>query len=101
MQGDPYQVAISYCDGTVFVHDHPNADEACQDYAEAAAEGLEPTAGDQITSNEGLTPVPDRRHVRQVTLMKYDEEGALVRHIDSGVMNTDCHHEVATTGGQK
>ena len=90
MQGDPYQVAISYCDGTVFVHDHPDAKEATQDYADALAEMFEPSAEH-----------PDRRHVRQVTLMKYDENGDLVRHIDSGVMNTDCHHQVATTGGTK
>ena len=29
--------------------------------------------------------------------MKYDEEGTLVRHIDSGVMNEDCDHRVKTS----
>jgi hypothetical protein len=86
MQGDPYQVALSYCDGTVFVHDHPNATEATQDYAEALGEAFEPTNDDK-----------DRRHVRQVTLMKYDEEGVLVRHIDSGLHNEDCRHLASVT----
>ena len=92
MQGDPYQVALSYCDGQVLIHDHEDVHEAVLDYADGLQEAFEPTVGDQITTDEGLQPVPNRRHVRQVTLMKYDEKGVLVRHIDSGVMNEDCSH---------
>ncbi len=99
MQGDPYQVAISFCDGQVFVHEYLETADAIKDYAGALQEAFEPTLGDQITTDEGLTPVPDRRHVRQVSLMKYDEEGALVRHIDSGVMNDDCSHRKIDTKG--
>ena len=82
MQGDPYQVALSYCDGQVLIHDHEDVHEAVLDYADGLQEAFEPT----------LTEGVDRRHVRQVTLMKYDEKGILVRHIDSGVMNEDCSH---------
>lgn len=88
MTGDPYQVAISFCDGQVLMHDHPNAADASQDYADALGEAFEPTETEE-----------DRRHIRQVTLMKYDEKGVLSRHIDSGVMNEDCRH--ATTKGTK
>lgn len=82
MQGDPYQVAISYCDGQVFVHDYLEAADAIKDYAGALEEAFEPTVDEH-----------DRRHIRQVTLMKYDEKQVLVRHIDSGVMNDDCGHQ--------
>ena len=81
MQGDPYQVAISFCDGQVFTHDYLEAADAIKDYADALGEGFEPSE-----------EMAERRHVRQVTLMKYDEKGVLSRHIDSGVMNEDCHH---------
>lgn len=101
MQGDPYQVAISFCDGQVFMHDYLEVEDALKDYTGALQEAFEPTVGDQITTDEGLTPVPDRRHIRQVTFMKYDEKGVLVRHIDSGVMNENCDHKVTTTGGTK
>jgi hypothetical protein len=81
MQGDPYQVALSYCDGVVMMHDHEDVREAVLDYADALQEAFEPTVDEH-----------DRRHVRQVTLMKFNKEGAIVRHIDSGVMNDDCSH---------
>jgi len=97
MQGDPYQVAMSYCDGQVLLHDHADVREALLDYTDALQEAFEPTLGDQITADEGLTPLKDRRHVRQVTFMKYDEKGVLIRHIDSGVMNEDCSHRTVTT----
>lgn len=84
MQGDPYQVALSYCDGQVFIHDHPDTHKAVQDYADGLQEAFEPTEDEK-----------DRRHVRQVTLMKYDEKGVLVRHIDSGIMNEGCSHRTA------
>lgn len=86
MRGDPYQVALSYCDGQVLMHDHPNATEASQDYAAAVTEGLEPSE-----------ETAERRHVRQVTLMKFNEKGEMTRHIDSGVMNDDCSHRKVTT----
>ncbi len=96
MQGDPYQVAISYCDGQVFVHDYLEAADATRDYADALAEAFEPTVGDQITTDEGLRLVPDRRHIRQVTFMKYDEKDVLSQHIDSGVMNENCEHRTVS-----
>ena len=36
MQGDPYQVAISYCDGQVFTHDYQEAARGDLDYADAS-----------------------------------------------------------------
>ena len=98
MHGDPYNVAITFCDGTVLLHDHQNATDASQDYADALSEGFEPSE-----------LMAERKHVRQVSLMKYDGEGELVRHIDSGVMNNECDHrptadvtgppEVGNSGG--
>lgn len=99
MQEDPYQVALSYCDGQTFVHDYPDAATATKEYADHLAEAFEPTEDDEIVEAEGLTPLKDRRHVRQVTLIKYDEKGVLVRHIDSGVMNDDCSHRKIDTKG--
>jgi|KBSMisStandDraft_5_1062788.scaffolds.fasta_scaffold23484_2 hypothetical protein len=81
MQGDPYQVAIGFCDGQVLLHDHPNATDASADYADALSEGFEPSE-----------LMAERKHVRQVTLIKTNEKGEVTRHIDSGVMNDDCSH---------
>lgn len=91
MQGDPYQVAVTFCDGQVFIHDYLELPDALKDYTGALQEAFEPTVDEKV----------DRRHIRQVTFMKYDEKSVLVRHIDSGVMNDHCHHRVSvnTTGG--
>jgi hypothetical protein len=92
MQGDPYQVAVSFCDGQVFVHDYLEVQDALKDYTEALGEAFEPTVDENV---------PARRHIRQVTFMKYDEKGVLSRHIDSGLMNENCSHMATTTGGTK
>jgi hypothetical protein len=88
MQGDPYQVAITYCDDQVFVHDYLEVEDAIKDYAGALQEAFAPTESEH-----------DRRHIREVVFMKYDEKQVLVRHIDSGVMNDDCSHRENTTKG--
>jgi dephospho-CoA kinase len=88
MQGDPYQVAITYCDGQVFIHDYLEAADAIKDYAGALEEAFVPSESEV-----------DRRHIREVVFAKYDEKQVLVRHIDSGVMNDDCSHRVTTTKG--
>ena len=79
---DTFQIAITYCEGTVFLHEHNGENHlegALEEYTAMLKEAIEPTLTD-----------PNARHIRMVTLVGYDEEGRLAHHIDSGLF--PCEH---------
>jgi hypothetical protein len=69
-------VAISYCTGTVFVHNHQRIEPAVKEYSERLAEAVEPSARPP--------------HVRQVSLLFYNENGESISFVDSGTFG--CNH---------
>jgi hypothetical protein len=85
--GHKYEVAITYCDGIVFTHSHETATDATTEYGAMLSEALVPTKGSHA------------RHVRQVTLLSFNELNELVHHIDTGVF--PCTHRPVTALGKK
>jgi hypothetical protein len=78
-----YEVGITYCDKTNFVHGHDSASQACAEYAQMLAEALYPTPA-----------IAAARHVRMVSLIAFDDMNEVVHHITTPVF--ECRHtEVA------
>jgi hypothetical protein len=75
-----YQVAITYCDGHVIVHDHPTSTPAAQEYSAVLDEGLNPGRIGQHV-----------RHVHQVGLFVTNDLGQHVHKSESGVFG--CPHK--------
>jgi len=78
---ETFEIAITYCDGNVFVHKHDTAAEAVEEYAQMLVAGIVPELGQH----------PKARHVRLVTLIGRDELGDLIHNVDSGVFA--CEHQ--------
>lgn len=74
-----YEIGITYCNDVSFTHQHDDARGAVSEYALMLLEAIEPTGlGNNI------------RHIRMVSLIGFDEDRSVVRHITSGII--DCEH---------
>jgi hypothetical protein len=81
-----YEVAVTYCNGISFVHNHDDAQSACSEYAGMIAKGLVPELIDQ----EPGIDKENFRHVRMVSMLRFNEDGTVGRHINSDVF--PCEH---------
>ena len=78
MKGKRFEVGITYCDDTNFLHLHTNIAEAAKEYADMLTEAVSPTTTEE-----------NARHVRMVTLVVRDQTEAVVRHINTGVIECE------------
>jgi hypothetical protein len=84
-------VAITFCNGVVFLHNHTVVRDAVTDYAERLIDAIEPPEAKLIGS-----PLLDQRewpapHVRQVAMVFYDGQGEHMKMIDSGIFPCEHH----------
>ena len=77
-----YQIAITYCDGQVVLHEYVDdhrVRDATKEYADALAEAFQPSIA-----------LPNARHIRMVTMLGFDAAHLPVHHIHSGLI--ECTH---------
>jgi len=94
-----FVVHTVYCDGhdQTDAYDAEGAREATQKYADSVMAALTtPERRGSLGTNTGrhqiasVSGVPlDPKHVRQVTMLVYDEDDRLIHHIDSGIFGCE------------
>lgn len=82
-------VAITFCNGVVFVHNHLVVREAMMDYVERLIDAVEPP-DDPVMIGSLLSEGRPAPHIRQVAIVFYDDNGQSMKMIDSGVF--PCEH---------
>jgi len=75
-----HEVAITYCNGVRFRHEHYNAKDAITEYVAQLTLAVTQT-GEEVTG----------RHIRRVSYMGVDDAGTAVRFIHTGEFQ--CDHQ--------
>lgn len=85
-----FVVHTVFCDGYDHTHTHNQIREAAEEYVQGLVTAIEPEPQQKLrlsANTDAMGTVP--KHVRQVTMLVYDEDDNLIHHIDSGIFGCE------------